>query len=254
MIYFNWCHLFWQPTLLQHFCCWKCHDLHSWKPHIFAKEEFLLRLFYWQEINKPHKNPLKQISVADFSCVEKEFLLLLKSLLLFYYNKVLLWFPFILISFYISVMCILLRFFSHEIIKGLKSNQWLYYEEIIYVIKVVIDIVQIKQQYIREFSDSPVKIIFHCSLEIIEGCFYVAQIKIPFNREKKSTQISVLVLVKCWHFAWEKRKTICKIKILLWKKKSHKKKSGKFRDVHFKQECHWIRNSGKRCCYFYGEI
>lgn len=55
-------------------------------------------------------------------------------------------------------------------------------------------------------------------MKIIEEHFYVAQIKIPFNIEKKSTQISVVVLVKFWHFAWEKGKTICKIKILLWKK------------------------------------
>lgn len=50
--------------------------------------------------------------------------------------------------------------------------------------KVVIGLVQIKQQYISEFSDSPVKIIFYCSLEIIEGSCYVEQIKIPFNIEK----------------------------------------------------------------------
>lgn len=121
VIYFNYHHLFRQSTLLQHFCCWKCYDLHSWKPHSFAKEELLLRLFYWQEIKKHHKNSLKQISVVGFSCVEKEFLFLLKSLLLFYYNNVFLWFPFILISFYLSVVCVYLRFFSHKFIKGFKS-------------------------------------------------------------------------------------------------------------------------------------
>lgn len=37
----------------------------------------------------------------------------------------------------------------------------------------------------RDIFDSLVKIIFYCSLEIMEGSCHVAQIKVPFHIEKK---------------------------------------------------------------------
>lgn len=79
-------------------------------------------------------------------------------------------------------MCFVEVFFPTKLLKA--SNQCLHYEEIIYEIEVVIGIIQIKQQHIREFSDSPLKIICCCSWEVIKGRCYVAQIKIPFNIEK----------------------------------------------------------------------
>jgi len=51
--------------------------------------------------------------------------------------------------------------------------------------KLLIGIASIKQTVYREIFDSPVKIIFDCSLEIMEGSCYVAQVKIPFGIGKK---------------------------------------------------------------------
>lgn len=133
---------------------------------------------------------------------------------------------------------------------------------------MVIGIVPISQQYIRKFSNSPGKIIFYCSLEIIEGSYYVPKIKTPFNRNDRiylSIEISFYRnKPSTFYFCSSKNLTLClrrgdnkmQNQKYYYEKcfNFSQKKSGKCRGIHLKQECHWMKNGGKDFIIFMGRF